>query len=142
MEAYKLKDEIKKQETVEKEELKAMIIDENRIERLLTNRTLKNFGIESKVIGEKEFSLRLLAQFSASFLIIDSVSAKKIMDLIWQDGRKDGDIPVIIYCDEKIKDIYSLQIENHLIDRAIYKKELHVQIKDILAELFNFAPEN
>jgi DNA-binding NtrC family response regulator len=142
LEAYKLKDEIKKQENVLDEALRSLIIDNDRIERLLANRMLKLIGVNSKVVGVNEFSLRLMAQFTPSFLILDNKAAPKIMDLIWQNGRTSEDIPVIIYCDEEVKDINFSQIGKHQIDYVVHKKNLYLEIKSILSSLFNFSPEN
>jgi len=141
LEAYKLKDEMKKQDHDRDGKLKALIIDSNRIERLLANRVLKNLEIESKVVGPDEFTLRFMAQFAPDFLILDQKDARSIMDLIWQSGRKEDDIPVIIYCDKRGNDLYSTEFGKHKIDIIVNKKFLHLEIKDILKKLFNFSPE-
>ncbi|MBN2423883.1 MAG: DUF4388 domain-containing protein [Calditrichaceae bacterium] len=142
LEAYKLKDEIKKQENMLEDALKSLIIDDNRIERLLANRMLKLIGVNSKVVGLNEFSLRLMGQFTPSFLILDYKIAEKIMNTVWQNGRKADDIPVIIYCDEQLKDLNFSQIGKHQIDYVVYKKNLYLEIKSMLTNLFNFSPEN
>jgi DNA-binding response OmpR family regulator len=142
LEAFKLKDEIKKQEIYSEDTLKGLIIDGNRIARLLANRALKDMQIESKVVGSNEFSIRLLARFTPNFLILDYSAAEKILDIIWHNGRTESDIPVIIYCDEDIKDINFSKIGKHIIDYVIYKKQLHLEIKEVLSKLFNFSPEN
>ncbi len=142
LEAYKLKDEIKKQDTILDEAIKSLIIDDNRIERLLANRMLKLIGVNSKVLGVKEFSIRLMAQFTPNFLIIDHKAAQKILDMIWQNGRTSEDIPVIIYCDEEVKDLNFTQVDKHQIDYTVYKKNLYLEIKNILSNLFDFTPEN
>lgn len=142
LEAYKLKDEIKKQDQRQEGSLKTIIIDSNRIERLLANRVLKNLNIDSKVLGPDEFSLRLMARFTPDFLIIDRKEADNILDLIWPSGRKEDDLPVIIYCDKEGKDLYSSESGSHLIDYVFNKKNLHIQIESSLKELFNFLPES
>jgi len=142
LEAYKLKDEMKKQEDAQDEGIKAMIIDPNRIERLLANRMLKNLDIESRVISKEDFTLRMMGQFAPSFLIIDYHSAQEILNMIWPEGRQSNDIPVIIYCDEEIKDINSTTIGRHQIDRMVRKKEFHKQIAAIIRHLFNTARLN
>ena len=142
LEAYKLKDEMKKQEDARDEGIKAMIIDPNRIERLLANRILKTMNIESRVISEEDFTLRMMGQFAPSFLVIDYFSAQEILDMIWPEGRQANDIPVIIYCDEEIKDINSTTIGRHQIDKMVRKKEFHKQIAAIIRHLFNTARLN
>ncbi len=137
LEAYKLKDEMKKQEDAQDDGIKAMIIDPNRIERLLANRMLKNLNIESRVISNKDFTLRMMGQFAPSFLIIDSHIAEDILDMIWPEGRQSNDIPVIIYCDDDIKNINSTATGKHQIEKMVWKKKFHRQISTIIRHLFN-----
>ncbi len=143
MEASKLKDEIKKQQEYSSEEqLKGLIIDENRITRLVTNRTLKNYQIESRVIGPKEFTIRFLGNFAPNFLIIDYKSAKKILDMIWDSGKSEDDLPVIIYCEEEVKNLNFKNIDKHVVELVIYKKDLYLKVQNFLKNYFNYSPEN
>ena len=143
MEASKLKDEIKKQQDYSSEEkLKCLIVDENRITRLVTNRTLKNYQIESRVIGPKEFVIRFLGNFAPNFLIIDYKCAKDILDMIWSSGKKEDDLPVIIYCEEDVKDLNFKNIDKHVVELVIHKKDLNLKVQNFLNNFFNYSPEN
>ncbi|MGD9488810.1 MAG: response regulator [Calditrichaceae bacterium] len=142
LDASKLKDEIKKQESCRDEQLKALIVDPNRIARLMTNRFLKNMGIDSKVTSPEEFTIRFLAKSAPDFLILDYGSSEKILDMIWPDERTNSDIPVIIYCDDVIKNLNFNFIGKHEINGCVYKKRLHVEIKELLDKLFNLSAEN
>ena len=143
MEASKLKDEIKKQQVYSSEEqLKGLIIDENRITRLVTNRTLKNYQIESRVMGPKEFTIRFLGNFAPNFLILDYKSAQSILDTIWGSGKSEEDLPVIIYCEEDVKDLNFKNIDKHVVELVIYKKDLNLKVQNFLKNYFNYSPEN
>jgi DNA-binding NtrC family response regulator len=143
MEASKLKDEIKKQQDYSSEErLKGLIIDNNRITRLVTNRTLKNYQIESRVIGAKEFTIRFLGNFAPNFLIIDYKAAENVMDMIWSAGKTEEDLPVIIYCDDEVKDLDFNKIDKHVVEMVIYKKDLNLKIRNFLKKYFKYTTEN
>ena len=140
LEAYKLKDEMKKQDPAVVSELKALIIDPNRIERLLANRALKNMGIESRVVSDSDFTLRLMSAFSPGFLIVDCTCAQAVLDRVWPEGRRQEDIPVIIYCDQEIKNLNSNSIGKHHIEKMVWKRDFHSQMKTLVHRLFNTAP--
>ena len=135
LEASKLKDEIKRQEGEQLEEIKAIIIDENRIARILASRVLKNMNIICKITSPKEMTVRFMAKFAPQILVIDYMDADEILDKLWPTPRKDTDIPVIIYCDEDIKDINFDHINNHKITATLYKNKLHKEVKDILQKI-------
>jgi CheY-like chemotaxis protein len=142
LEASKFNDEIKKQESKFGDELKCVIIDNSRIARLLASRALKQLRVESKVVGSDEFTIRLLTRYTPGFLIIDYRQAEKILDMIWQGGHSAGDIPVIIYCDEDIKNLNFNRLGKHTFEAAIHKDEIQKEMPEVLAKIFNFASEN
>jgi len=135
LEASKLKDEIKKQETEQFDEVKFLVIDSNRIARIMANRVLKKLGFLCKVTSTNEMTVRFMVNYAPQVIIIDYADGEFIMDMLWPDGRKDDDIPVIIYCDEDIKDINSMQIGKHKAIFALYKNQFHKEIKSILQTL-------
>jgi DNA-binding response OmpR family regulator len=135
MEAAKLKDEIKKQESNISEELKVLVIDENRIARILASRSLKNMGYECKVTSPDEMTVRFMANFAPQLLVLDYQDAPKILDMLWPNPRTEADIPVIIYCDDDIKDINFNQIRDHAITNTVYKKNFHEEINTILQKV-------
>jgi DNA-binding response OmpR family regulator len=132
MEAAKLKDEIKKQEGEVPEEVKVLVIDENRIARIMVTRTLKNIGYVYKVTGPEEMTVRFMADFAPHLLIVDYQNAPRILDMLWPAGRTEKDIPVIIYCDEDIKDLNFGKIGNHNITAAVYKSKFHEELTTLL----------
>jgi len=132
MEAAKLKDEIKKQEGEPLEEVKVLVIDENRIARIMVTRTLKSIGYVYKVTGPEEMTVRFMANFAPHLLILDYQNAAKILDMLWPANRTEKDIPVIIYCDEDIKDLNFDKIGNHNITAAVYKSKFHEELTSLL----------
>jgi DNA-binding response OmpR family regulator len=139
LEASKFKDEIKKQEGLTGESIKALIIDNNRIARLLASRSLRESQIESKVIGADEFSLRLMTNFSPNFLIIDFKASELILDQIWQTGHSSDDMPVIIYCDEDVKNLNFSRIGKHSVEAVVSKDKFQKTIHSILNDIFDFT---
>jgi CheY-like chemotaxis protein len=135
LEASKLKDEIKRQEGSTDGELKAIIIDENRIARILASRVMKNYNFTCKITSPKEMTVRFMANFAPQIIILDYFDAEQILNMLWPTPRKDTDIPVVIYCDEDVKDINFTKIKNHAVTSTVYKNMLHKEIKSILQNL-------
>lgn len=136
LEASKLKDEIKKQDSALTDSVKCLIIDNSRIARLLAGRQLKQYQIETKALSASEFSIRLLTQFVPRFLLLDHAVSEGILNMIWQTGHGKDDIPVIIYCDRDVKNINFSRIGKHQIESVVYKDELQKKIQTILESLF------
>jgi len=141
LEASKFNDEIKKQDSRLGEELKCLIIDNSRIARLLASRILKQLRVESKVVGSDEFTIRLLTQYTPSFLIVDYLHAEKVLDMIWQNGHSKDDIPVIIYCDEDIKNLNFNRVGKHTVEHVMHKDEIQKVMPEVLSKHFNYASE-
>jgi DNA-binding response OmpR family regulator len=132
MEAAKLKDEIKKQEGATPEEIKVLVIDDNRIARIMASRTVKKMGYECKVTGPQEMTVRFMANFAPQLIILDYDDAENILNMLWPKPRTEDDVPVIIYCDEDIKDINFSRIGNHHISASSYKNKFHEEVKVLL----------
>jgi PleD family two-component response regulator len=135
LEASKLKDEIKRQESDGDGDLKSIVIDENRIARILASRVMKNLNFNCKITSPKEMTVRFMANFAPQVIILDYYDAEQILNMLWPTPRKDTDIPVIIYCDEDVKDINFTKIKSHCITGTVYKNMLHKEIKSILQKL-------
>jgi len=136
MEAAKLKDEIKKQEGGQLEEVKVLVIDDNRIARIMASRTVKKMGYECKVTGPQEMTVRFMANFAPQLIILDYEDAEKILDMLWPKPRTEKDVTVIIYCDEDVKDINFNNIGKHHISASSYKNKFHEEAK-VLFESVN-----
>ncbi len=132
LEASKLKDEIKKQEIDSSEEIKFLVIDANRVARVLASRLLKSFNYVCKVTSPEEMTVRFMANYAPRVLIVDYSYSEAMLNMLWPDGRKDDDIPVIIYCDDDINDINFSKLGNHEISSVIYKSEFNKNIKSVL----------
>lgn len=141
LEASKLKDEIKRQENSFEDELRCLVVDNSRIARLLASRILKSLKIESKVLSANEFTIRILTKFTPSFFILDYETSELILDTVFQAGHTRDDIPVIIYCDEDVKDLNFSRIGKHMVESVVYKEELQKNIQGILENLFDYKPE-
>ena len=141
LEASKFNDEIKKQESQVGDKLKCLIIDNSRIARLLASRILRQLQVDSKVVGSDEFTIRLMTQYTPNFLIIDYAQSEKVLDMIWQAGHSQEDVPVIIYCDEDIKNLNFSRIGKHTIEAVMHKSEVQNVMPELLSKIFNFAAE-
>jgi PleD family two-component response regulator len=131
MEAAKLKDEIKKQEGESPADIRILIIDDNRIARIMASRVVKKLGFECKVTGPKEMTVRFMANFAPQLIIVNFEDAENIMNMLWPKPRTDKDIPIIIYCDEDVKDINFNQIGKHHISATVYKNKFHEETKNL-----------
>jgi CheY-like chemotaxis protein len=134
LEASKLKDEIKRQEGETDGDLKSIIIDDNRIARILASRVMKNLNFICKITAPSEMTVRFMANFAPQVIVLDYYDAEQILNKLWPTPRKETDIPVIIYCDEDVKEINFTKIKNHCITATVYKNMLHKEIKTILQE--------
>jgi len=132
MEAAKLKDEIKKQESAEVGDIKILVIDENRIARIMASRVIKKQGYECKVTSPKEMTVRFMANLAPRMIILDLSDAEKVMNMLWPNPRTEEDIPVFIYCDEDVKDINFDHIKKHMVTGTVYKNKFHEEIGSIL----------
>jgi DNA-binding response OmpR family regulator len=132
MEAAKLKDEIKKQEGEGHDEVKILVIDENRIARIMASRIVKKMGYISKVTSPAEMTVRFMANWAPKMIILDYHDADKVMNMLWPTPRTEEDIPVFIYCDEDVKDINFSQIKKHSITGTVYKNKFHEEFGSIL----------
>jgi PleD family two-component response regulator len=135
MEAAKLKDEIKKQEGQELEEVKVLVIDDNRIARIMASRTVKKMGYECKVTGPQEMTVRFMANFAPQLIILDYEDADRILSMLWPKPRTEDDVPVIIYCDEDVKDINFSNIGKHHVSASSYKNKFHEEAKELFEKV-------
>ena len=132
MEAAKLKDEIKKQEGEDQEDAKILVIDENRIARIMASRIVKKMGYISKVTSPKEMTVRFMANLAPRMIVLDYNDAESVMDMLWPTPRTEEDIPVFIYCDEDVKDINFSHIKKHMVTGTVYKNKFHEEFSSIL----------
>jgi CheY-like chemotaxis protein len=135
MEAAKLKDEIKKQEGTDLEDLKILIIDDNRIARIMASRVVKKMGYECKVTGTQEMTVRFMANFAPQLIVLDYEDSENILNMLWPKPRAEGDVPVIIYCDEDVKDINFNEIGKHHISATVYKNKFHEESKSLFEKV-------
>ena len=135
MEAAKLKDEIKKQEGAAPDEIRILVIDDNRIARIMASRSVKKMGYECKVTGPKEMTVRFMANFAPQLIILDYDDAEKILDMLWPKPRTEDDVPIIIYCDEDVKDINFTKIGKHHISASAYKNKFHEEVKMLFEKI-------
>jgi len=135
MEAAKLNDEIKKQEGSGPDEKKVLVIDDNRIARIMASRVIKKLGFECKVTGPKEMTVRFMANFAPQLIIVNYEDAENIMNMLWPKPRTENDIPIIIYCDEDVKDINFKRINKHNISATVFKNKFHADVKQLLEKV-------
>ena len=98
----------------------------------MASRILKSFNYVCKVTSPVEMTVRFMANYAPRLLIVDYSDSEAMLNMLWPDGRKDDDIPVIIYCDDDIKDINFSKLGKHEISSVIYKNEFNKNIKSVL----------
>jgi DNA-binding response OmpR family regulator len=135
MEAAKLKDEIKKQEGDSPEDIRVLVVDDNRIARIMASRAVKKMGFECKVTSPNEMTVRFMANFAPALLIVNFDEAENIMNMLWPKPRTESDIPIIIYCDEDVKDINFSHIGKHSISATVYKNKFHEEVKHLFEKV-------
>jgi CheY-like chemotaxis protein len=106
-----------------------LVIDDNRIARIMASRTVKKMGYECKVTGPQEMTVRFMANFAPQLIVIDYEDAEKILNMLWPKPRTEDDVPVIIYCDEDVKDINFKNLGKHHISASSYKNKFHEEAK-------------
>ena len=131
MEAAKLNDEIKKQEGKGPDDIRVLVLDDNRIARIMASRVIKKMGFECKVTSPKEMTVRFMGNFAPQLIIVNYEDADNIMNMLWPKPRTDSDIPIIIYCDEDVKDINFNSIGKHKISATVYKNKFHSDVKQL-----------
>ena len=131
MEAAKLNDEIKKQEGKRPGDIKVLVLDDNRIARIMASRVIKKTGFECKVTSPKEMTVRFMASFAPQLIILNYEDADNIMNMLWPKPRTESDIPIIIYCDEDVKDINFKRIGKHNISATVYKNKFNAEVKQL-----------
>jgi hypothetical protein len=77
-------------------------------------------------------TVRFMANLAPRMIILDHHDAAKVMDMLWPNPRTEADIPVIIYCDEDVKDINFDHIKKHMVTGTVYKNKFHEEFGTIL----------
>jgi len=72
-----------------------------------------------------------MANYAPQLIVLDFEEAKPIMEMLWPKPRTEDDIPVIIYCDEDVKDINFNSIGKHKISATVYKNKFHSDVKQL-----------
>jgi hypothetical protein len=88
-------------------------------------------GFECKVTGPKEMTVRFMANFAPQLIMVDYENAEAILNMLWPNPRKEQDIPVIIGCDEDVKDINFSNIGNHHVTATVYMNKFHEEAKQL-----------
>lgn len=98
----------------------------------MASRVIKKLGYECKVTSPKEMTVRFMGNLAPRMIILDYVDAEKVMNMLWPNPRAEEDIPVIIYCDEDVKDINFNHIKKHMVSGTVYKNKFHEEISKIM----------
>ena len=108
-----------------------LVLDDNRIARIMASRVIKKTGFECKVTSPKEMTVRFMASFAPQLIILNYEDADNIMNMLWPKPRTESDIPIIIYCDEEVKDINFKRIGKHNISATVYKNKFNTEVKQL-----------
>jgi hypothetical protein len=92
-------------------------------------------GFECKVTGPQEMTVRFMANFAPQMIIVNYDDAEKIMNMLWPKPRTENDIPIIIYCDEDVKDINFNRINKHHISATVFKNKFNAEVKPLFEKV-------
>jgi len=98
LEASKIVDELDSKEIRSEAEKRVLIIDQNRIPRILASRTLKATGLATMVTSSEEITQEKIDKYDPDVVIIDHADAEILLGKL-QLVRGEKARPVIIYSD-------------------------------------------
>jgi CheY-like chemotaxis protein len=134
MEAAKLMDEIADNETG-KTVYRVMIVDRDRIPRIVASRLLNQDGFATNVLGVDDVSLVIFEKIKPHCLVVDHLDAEEVLTKLWPDGHLITDIPVILYttreAKEKIERIKSHAIQG-LVEKGKSQTMLASEVRNVL----------
>lgn len=99
LEASKIIDELLAKELRDQAQKRVLIIDRDRIPRILASRTLKTGGFATMVTSADEITQETLDKYDPDALIVEYMDSEPVLSKIRLARNGRGTIPLIIYCD-------------------------------------------
>lgn len=130
LEASKIIDELHAREIRDQEQKRVLIIDRDRIPRILASRTLKSAGFATMVTSADEITQDTLEKYDPDALIVEYMDSEPILSKIRLQRANESSIPLIIYCDaDHVQEVRSnLRVANHPIDAFVQKTQLDTEL--------------
>lgn len=136
LEASKIIDELDAKELRNADEKRVLIIDRNRIPRILASRSLKAKGFATKVMSSEEITPEIYHHFDPDLLIIDHNEGQEILDKMMFGQQNARSIPVVSYTDqEQIDDTVLPRIGTYRIDAILSKTNIDYALPHLAHQL-------
>ncbi|MBX7153161.1 response regulator [bacterium] len=100
LEASKIVDEMESKEIRDDQQTRVLIIDRERIPRILASRVLKASGYTTMVTGAEEISQETSDKFDPHVVVVDHTDGEMILGKIKLTRPDQTPIPVIVYSDD------------------------------------------
>lgn len=135
LEASKIMDELESKELRDDSIKRILIIDRNRIPRVLASRALKTAGYMTMVTGSDEITNEILEKFDPDMLVLDHQEAQDILNKIILHRA----VPVVTYYDPEQADEIAggLRLGEHKIDASVSKANLDYGLPHVVAPFFH-----
>ncbi len=99
LEASKIVDELDAKEIRDEDQKRIIVIDRDRIPRILASRALKTSGYQVMVTSPDEISQDIFSKFFPDAVVIDPVDCDMILNKVSLTNSENKAIPVIVYGD-------------------------------------------
>jgi DNA-binding response OmpR family regulator len=124
LEASKIIDELEAKEIRDASTKRVLVIDHDRIPRILASRALKAAGYGTMVTSADEITQETIEKYDADVLVVDYTDCGTILDRIKLSMKKK--VPVIVYGDDdSVRELSGLhQVGSHPIDAVVAKTQI------------------
>ncbi len=99
LEASKIIDELEAKEIRDKEQKRVLIIDRDRIPRILASRSLKAGGFATMVTSPSEITQETVEKFDPDALVVEHLDTDAVFSRIRLANDARRKVPLIVYCD-------------------------------------------
>jgi DNA-binding response OmpR family regulator len=130
LEASKIIDELQARELRDMEQKRVLIIDRDRIPRIIASRTLKSGGFVTMVTSADEITQETLDKFEPDALIVEYMDSESVLSKIGLTRSNKSPIPLIVYCDaDHFAEVQANpQVANHRIDALVPKTQIDLAL--------------
>jgi DNA-binding response OmpR family regulator len=133
LDAAKIIDELQDKQ---QEAKKVMIIDKDRVPRIVASRILSNEGFAATVLGIEDLNSMIIDKIKPDVMVIDHLDGESIMDKIWPEGHGSQDVPVIIYTTKDTIERVE-KIGKHTVDGLVVKSQSQQSLVSEVKKILN-----
>lgn len=132
LEASKIMDELESKELRDVTVKRILIVDRNRIPRVLASRALKSNGYTTMVTSSEEITNDILEKFDPDMLVMDQQESQEILSKIILHRA----VPIVTYYDPELMEepTGSLQVGSYQVDASISKANLDYALPNTVAQ--------